>query len=104
MGSVAITCWNCGGSYEVADGADLRGVTCPRCKNPPTNYFRKLGSPDYDRACEQARRGEKEAALASLEAALKAGVDLELVDSDPALAKLRSDPRYAPLVKRYRPT
>ncbi len=103
MGSVTITCWKCGAGYGVADGADLRGVTCPQCKNPPTNYFQNVSSPAYDRACDHARRGEKDAALLALEEALKGGVDLEIVDSDPALGKLRSDPRFAPLVKKYRP-
>jgi hypothetical protein len=103
VGPVRITCWKCGNGYEVADGADLRGVACPGCKNPPTNYFKALDNPAYDRACDHARRGEKDAALAALEEALQGGVDLELVDRDPALGKLRSDPRYAPLLKRYRP-
>ncbi len=103
MGSLTITCWKCGAGYDVAEGADLRGVACPRCQNPPTNYFQAVGGPAYDRACDFARRGEKDAALAALEEALRAGVDLEIVDSDPALARLRSDPRFAPLVNKYRP-
>ena len=103
MSSITITCWKCGSGYAVADGADLRGVVCPQCKNPPTNYFQELTNASYDKACQHARRGEKDAALAALEEALKSGVDLELVDSDPALGKLRSDPRFAPLVKKYRP-
>ena len=104
MGPVKITCWKCGTGYDVADGADLRAVKCPQCGNPPTNTFELVGSPAYDRACDLARRGEKDAALAALEEALKGGIDLELVDNDPALGKLRSDPRFAPLVKKYRPT
>lgn len=104
MGAVRITCWKCGLGYDVADGADLRGVTCPTCKNPPTNTFLKLENAHYDRACGHARKGEKDAALEALEAALQSGVDLELVDSDPALGKLRGDARYAALLKRYRPT
>ena len=104
MGSVTITCWKCGAGYDVADGADLRGVKCPSCKNPPTNYFQAVGTPAYDRACLHARRGEKDAALGALEEALKGGVDLEIVDSDPALGKLRSDPRFALLLKKYRPS
>lgn len=99
-----ITCWKCGRGYEVSDGADLRGVTCPACKNPPTNYFVPVGGPAYDRACELARKGDKDAALAALEEALRGGIDREIVDSDPALGKLRSDPRYAALVRKYRPT
>jgi hypothetical protein len=59
------------------------GSVCPQCKNPPTNYFKDLSTPAYDRACDHARRGEKDAALAALEEALKGGVDLEIVDSDP---------------------
>src|SRR5439155_6270718 len=37
VGPVKITCWKCGRGYDVADGADLRGVSCPSCGNPPTN-------------------------------------------------------------------
>lgn len=99
-----ITCWKCGQGYEVADGAELRGVSCPTCKNPPANYFVPIGGPAYDRACELARKGDKDGALAALEDALVAGVDLEIVDSDPALGKLRSDARFVALVGKYRPT
>jgi hypothetical protein len=79
------------------------GVVCPACKNPADQLLQERSTPAYDRACDHARRGEKDAALAALEEALKGGVDLEIVDSDPALGKLRSDPRFAPLVKTYRP-
>ena len=67
------------------------------------NTLGALTEPAYDRACGHARLGEKDAALAALEEALRSGIDLELVDSDPALGKLRSDPRFTALVKRYRP-
>ena len=97
-----ITCWKCGRGYDVADGAELRGVTCPACKNPPTNYFVDVGSPAYDRACDLARKGDLDAALAALEEALKGGTEPELVDSDPALKSLRRDPRFSALVKPYR--
>ena len=97
-----ITCWKCGQGYEVADGADQRAVKCPACKNPPTNYFVEVGSPSYDRACELSRKGDLEGALAALEEALQGGTDPELADSDPALKSLRRDPRYLPLVKKYR--
>ena len=103
MATVTITCWNCGTGYEVGCGADVRAVRCPRCQNPPTNYFKSLSNPAYDRACGHAKLGDKDAALTALEEALKSGVDLELVDSDPALGKLRSDPRFVALVKKYRP-
>lgn len=103
MGSVRITCWKCGTGFDIACGADVRAVRCPQCNNPPTNYFRTIGNEAYDRACGHAKLGEKDAALAALEEALKGGVDLELVDSDPALGKLRSDPRFVALVKKYRP-
>ena len=103
MGSVRITCWKCGSGYDVPCGGDVRAVRCPQCQNPPTNYFKSIENPAYDRACGHAKLGDKDAALAALEEALKSGVDLELVDSDPALGKLRSDPRFVALVKRYRP-
>jgi hypothetical protein len=97
-----ITCWKCGKGYDVADGADLRGISCPFCRNPPTNYFVDVGSPAYDRACALAKKGDVQEALAALEEALKGGTDPELVDSDPALRPLRRDPRFAPLVSSYR--
>jgi len=103
VATIKITCWKCGTGYDVACGADVRGVRCPQCQNPPTNYFKSIDNPAYDRAVGHARLGEKDAALAALEEALKSGVDIELVDSDPGLGKLRSDPRFAPLVKKYRP-
>jgi hypothetical protein len=99
---VIITCWKCGRGYDVADGADLRGVRCPACQNPPTNFFVAVGGPAYDRACAQAKAGDPDGALAALEEALKGGVDPELADSDPALKTLRRDARYRPLVQRYR--
>jgi len=99
---VIITCWKCGKGYDVADGADLRGVTCPACKNPPTNYFVEVGSPAYERACTLAGKGDLDAALAALEEALKTGTEPELMDNDPALKTLRRDPRFRPLVKPYR--
>lgn len=97
-----ITCWKCGRGYEVADGADLRGVRCPACQNPPTNYFVEVGSPAYDRACDLAKKGDVDGALAALEEALRAGTDPEVVDSDPALKALRRDPRFSPLVRPFR--
>jgi hypothetical protein len=99
---VIITCWKCGRGYDIADGADLRGVSCPACHNPPTNYFVEVGSPAYDRACELAKKGDLDGALAALEEALKAGAEPELVDSDPALKALRRDPRFLSLVQPYR--
>ena len=103
MGPIAITCWNCGDGYEVADGADLRAVKCPRCKNPPTNTFRNVTSEAYEKARGFARQGDAVQALGALEDAIKEGFDLELIDSDPALGKLRGDPRFALLLGRYRP-
>ena len=97
-----ITCWKCGEGYDVADGADLRAVKCPRCQNPPTNYFVEVGGPAYDRACELTKKGDLDGALVALGEALKAGTEPELADSDPALKALRRDPRYRPLVQPWR--
>jgi len=99
---VIITCWKCGHGYDVADGADLRGVTCPACKNPPTNYFVDVGTPAYERACVLTKAGDLTGALAALEEALKGGTEPELADSDPALKALRRDPRYLACVKPFR--
>jgi len=106
-----VSCLRCSKEYEVPEGSSLQGVVCPQCGAAQAENFTHAQSiqfesreqPAYARACEHARRGEKDAALADLEEALQAGFDLELVDSDPALGKLRGDPRFALLVKRYRP-
>lgn len=46
----------------------------------------------------EARLGRRDAALASLEAAVKAGfIDLAALDGDDDLAPLRSDPRFQPI-------
>ncbi len=106
-----LTCFHCSHLHEVPEGTDLRGVACPRCGTPPSAHFthakmlrfEAAGNGAYERACEHARRGEKAPALAALEEALAGGYDdFDLVDADPALAPLRSDPRYAELLKRYR--
>ena len=103
MGPIAITCWKCGDGYEVAEGADLRAAKCPRCKNPPTNTFRNVTSEAYEKARSYARRGDALQALAALEDALREGFEIDLIDSDPALGTLRGDPRFALLLRRYRP-
>ena len=106
-----ITCLSCGHLYEIAEGANLRHVTCARCGNPPAAHFphekmlrfEAVESPAYARACSHALKGETDAALAALEEAFRAGYDdFERAESDPAIAPLRRDPRFADLIKRYR--
>lgn len=106
-----IACLSCGHAYEIAEGTNLRGVTCPKCGVPPAAHFphekmlrfESVENPAVARACEHARRGEREPALAALEEAFRAGYDdFERVENDPALSGLRGDPRFADLLKRYR--
>ena len=44
--------------------------------------------------------GEKDAAFAALEQAAAAGNYVDMIKLDPALDKLRSDPRFADLLRR----
>jgi predicted nucleic acid-binding Zn-ribbon protein len=108
-----IACLSCGHAYDVAEGTNLRGVTCPQCGKPPAAHFphekmlrfEAVESPAFARACEHARRGEADQAFAALEEAFRAGYDdVERVRSERDLAPLRNDPRFADLLKRYRPT
>jgi serine/threonine protein kinase/tetratricopeptide (TPR) repeat protein len=54
----------------------------------------------YDAACDYALLGEKDTALAALERAAAAGQQLDFLKLDPDLDNVRSDPRYADLLRR----
>jgi len=54
----------------------------------------------YEAACDYARLGEKDAAFAALEQAFAAGNNVDEIKLDPALDNIRSDPRYADLLRR----
>jgi eukaryotic-like serine/threonine-protein kinase len=54
----------------------------------------------YDEACDYALLGEKDAALAALERAAEAGQQVDDMKLDPELDNVRSDPRYADLLRR----
>ena len=106
-----IACLSCGHVHEVAEGTDLRGVLCPKCKAPPAAHFphekmlrfEAVESATYARVCEHAGRGEVDAALAALEEALRGGYDdFERIGADPALGRVRADPRFRELMNRYR--
>jgi hypothetical protein len=106
-----VTCLQCGHSYDVSEGADVAKIPCPACATPQGAHFpyaksvrfEAVDHPAYLRACEHARRGDADGALAALEEAFRSGYDdFERPGADPALAGLRSDPRLADLVRRYR--
>jgi hypothetical protein len=107
---VKITCLHCAHLYEIPEGTNLAGLVCPQCATPASAHFthekfvrfENVEDPAYARACELARKGDLDAAFATLEEALKAGSDRERADSDPALARLRADPRWKPLLARHR--
>lgn len=54
----------------------------------------------YDAASDYALLGEKDSALMALERAADAGQQLDYFMLDPALDSIRSDPRYAALLRR----
>ena len=54
----------------------------------------------YDAAVDHALLGEKDSAFADLERAAAAGQQLDAFKLDPELDNLRSDPRYADLLRR----
>jgi len=61
---------------------------------------KEAGGDFYDAASDYALFGEKDAALTALERAADAGQQLDYFKLDPALDSIRSDPRYAALLKR----
>lgn len=54
----------------------------------------------YDAGSDYALLGEKDAAFKALERAADAGQELDYFKLDPALDNIRSDPRYAALLRR----
>jgi hypothetical protein len=54
----------------------------------------------YDAATDYALLGEKDAAFMYLARAANAGQQLDCFKLDPALDNIRSDPRYADLLRR----
>ena len=106
-----VTCLSCGHAYEVAEGTDVRKLACARCGTPQAaNYiyersvrFEAVGDDHYALAALRAREGRLDEAFAALEKAVASGFsDAEAAANDPALARLRSDPRWAALFRRPR--
>jgi len=54
----------------------------------------------FNAASYYAQLGEKDAAFAALEKAAALGQGVDLIKTDPELDNLRSDPRYADLLRR----
>ena len=65
---------------------------CQGCRSGGGDHF--LAARYY------AQLGEKDAAFAALEKAAALGQGVDLIKTDPELDNLRSDPRYADLLRR----
>ena len=66
--------------------------------------FPTQGVAHYNLACAHVRNGDPEAAISSLEAAVRNGFrDRATFDSDPDMAPLRQDPRYQALMAGLQP-
>ncbi len=106
--AVKLGCLNCAHAYEVPEGSLLDGATCPKCGAARADNFiqakfvrfESAAHPAHERAVAHARRGEIDAALDGVAEALRDGFDPELLRNDPALAKVRADPRFAALFRR----
>jgi hypothetical protein len=103
-----LTCLACATGYEIPEGGDPRLLACPACAAPQAaNFvyeravrFTSAEHPRYADACRAAREGRFDDALAALAEALRAGMDLDLAVGDPALARLRADPRWPDFVRK----
>jgi predicted RNA-binding Zn-ribbon protein involved in translation (DUF1610 family) len=103
-----LACLSCARVVEVPEGGDPASLRCPACgavrgehfAHAKSVRFESAAHPDHERAVAALARGELDAAFASLAEALKGGFDPELLAHDPALAKLRSDPRWPALFGR----
>jgi serine/threonine protein kinase len=94
--------------YEQLEGREARAQELRQVfeKSGYKGYLRKVaedseaaGNP-YNTAANYAQLGEKDAAFAALEQAAAAGNNVDTIKLDPALDNLRSDPRYADLLRR----
>jgi tetratricopeptide (TPR) repeat protein len=64
---------------------------------------RKSGNDLFWLACAYSAHGDKDKALAAMQEALQLGFrDFAAIDASPALAPLRSDPRFQQFVRSYR--
>jgi tetratricopeptide (TPR) repeat protein len=61
---------------------------------------KEVESDYYDAACDYAMLGEKDASLVALARAVAAGQQIDYLKLDPDLDNIRSDPRYADLLRR----
>jgi hypothetical protein len=104
-----IACMHCRAEREVPEGADVARSACPACGRPQETGFPhakwvrfEASVPEaVERAAEHARKGEREEALAALEAAMAAGYDdRERIGADPVFRSLRDEPRFRRLMKR----
>ncbi|MGA7928006.1 MAG: protein kinase [Candidatus Sulfotelmatobacter sp.] len=78
---------------EVFEKSGYKGVLRKYAKDNEAGY-------PYGAACDYAMLGEKDAAFAALEQATAVGNHLDTFKLDPALDNIRSDPRYADLLRR----
>lgn len=105
---VKLSCLRCAHDYEVPEGSPLDGATCPKCGAARADNFiqakfvrfESAAHPAHERAVAHARLGEIDAALDGVAEALRDGFDPEFLRNDPALAKVRADPRFAALFRR----
>jgi serine/threonine-protein kinase len=61
---------------------------------PETDYVRQLAAGVYETL------GDRDAALASLDVAIRNGAPTDQIERDPTFAKLRADPRYGRMLQR----
>jgi hypothetical protein len=105
---VKVSCLACGHAWDVAEGAALGGTRCARCGVAREDHFAQArfvrfedaSNAAHERAVAAAKAGRHDEAFAALEEALGAGFDPELAAADPALARLRPDPRWPALFRR----
>lgn len=90
--------------YEPARDFFKRAVVASK---PITDNFKPLSYSHYNLACAEALLGDREAALADLQAALEAERRTErrryvaLAEKDDSFASLKDEPRFQALLKEF---